>query len=192
MAVPSPDVMTVAPPAASAPDKLPPDCSVAFYGDSILAGVNLSGKLEVSPAETLRKMRPAYRVDDRAHGGDSATLQKGFFMNDTRTAKIIVIEYGVNDFNAGFPFYAPLADMVAYAKAEGRIPVLTGIMKGAIAPDGMEVPKRLAQDTATAYAGWDEVGGANLEDGHPTQERSDMLVAKLVTTLDKLLPECKP
>lgn len=178
-------------PAKEAP---PPICTVELNGDSILHGQALDAA--EAPAKILKALRPQYTVQDKTVGGQTAKQRAALFNNDYRTARVIVIQHGTNDLNRFVPedIEPALKSMGTYAKAEGRIVVLTGMSK-------LDLPKydeysalirKTAADIGAIYAGWDEVEGKSIGDGiHPDVAFNRALVEKLALALDRALPECR-
>lgn len=181
-----------APVAAATPAPAPAvDCTVALYGDSILAGANTSGALERRPADVLRAA--GFKVTDAAAAGASATGSIAAFENTHLTARFVVVEWFTNDVNNGLPVIPPLTRALQHVKASGRTPVMTGAYRYAGTDQQRAEVRALSTSTGTAYAGWDEVEGERISatDGHPSQAYSDALAGRLVDTLRALAPECK-
>lgn len=181
-----------APVAAAAPAPAPvADCAIYLAGDSILAGVNMSGTLERRPADVLRGA--GFKVTDAAVPGASATGSISAFENTQLTARFVVVEWFTNDVNNGLPVIPPLTRAVQHVKASARTPVMTGAYRYAGTDQQRAEVRALATSTGTAYAGWDEVEGERVSatDAHPAQSYSDALAGRLVDTLRALAPECK-
>src|SRR5690349_2138929 len=95
---------TEAPEPAQAPVAAKPaaDCSVDLYGDSIMAGWYLRDMGLETPGQMLKRMRPAYRVNERAVGGEQAVQRAPVF--DGGGSRFVVVEHGVNDAARGIDF----------------------------------------------------------------------------------------
>jgi len=188
-------------PATEPAPKPPAECSVTLYGDSIL----------VPAAAELAKLRPKYRIVDKAVAGTKLASLDRTFANDWRNTRIVIIENGSIDAWHGTPaslLASTLGAMADYLRAEGRVTVITGpshvaYFSGSLLPvfgDAgramfeLEV-KKLAADRGIAFADWGSVqfdGAADVPDGiHPRAAYSDRLVLRLAETLDRLAPECR-
>ncbi|MDM0074551.1 SGNH/GDSL hydrolase family protein [Variovorax sp. J2P1-59] len=188
------------------PDKTSADCSVVFYGDSILNGSYVKEELSMRharhPAAELKAQRPAWRIDDRTVPGQSlAKVAKGFH-GDPRDARVVVIESGIAEGWSGGTVLTHLPWMIEAVRFEGKIPVLTGYSRQTpnafMTPDKLagrdridDEAKRLARDMDVEFADFGSAGPAELiDDVHPTQEYSLRLTAKLIEALDRVAPEC--
>lgn len=190
----------VAAPAApiAAPAPAAPTCSIELYGDSILSGEHLGAsgleRLANPPAAELLRLFPAALITDHSKAGQTATDAAKTFPSETRTGHVVVINHGSNDLAQGRPLEQPLRAMVDYAKAEGRVVVLTGLNQQqnfAAWADYAEVHSKVAADTGAAYANWPSVSTTNLDGTHPDQASSNALVAQLARTITAAAPECK-
>jgi hypothetical protein len=175
-------------------------CSVELYGDSIMAG-NYTAE---TPALTLKRMRPELTVIDKALAGTRLMVLAMSFMNDPRSSRYIVIENGNIDSWGGTDpavFRATLASMVDYVRAEGRVPVLTGLSNLWPSPQVKAesiigravfdaVIRELAADKGVLFADWGAArfdGAADVPDGvHPVKPYSDRLVERLAA----VIPPC--
>jgi len=166
-------------------------CSVVLYGDSILAGANPLGILAETPAQTIKRLRPKYQIDNRAKSGQSAMQAARQFPNENRTARVVVLEHGTNDMILGLPVQQSLASMAEYAKAEGRTVVVTGISSQAHARLGEYQAAVKAIAAGYVYADWPAVPGKTVDGTHPDQQMSIALSERLVAALDVAAPDCK-
>lgn len=177
-------------------------CTVVVYGDSIMAGQGIEAYVE--------SRRPKWQVEDRAVGGTALLALSGVFHSQPRSARIVVLENGAIDAWMGVPVSTVLATysaMVDTIRAEGRVPIVTGyahqrlgaLDAGALARrdehDGALKTFMLERGVAFVDLGavaWspDE---ANLPDSmHPGPEYSARLADRLLSTLDRVAPECQP
>ncbi|VTU37137.1 SGNH/GDSL hydrolase family protein [Variovorax sp. PBL-E5] len=182
-------------PASSAPPPAPRDCSIELYGDSILHGMAVGlNRLQEPPAAALQRLRPAYTVIDHSVPGATATAIAAAFGNQQRTGRLIVLEPGVNDINAGLPVDAPYRNMIAITKGEGRIAIVTGLSRLENPPAAWagyaETIRAIAAEQSVAYANWPEVEGSTVDGTHPDQAFSTALVEQLALTLDRAAPDC--
>lgn len=170
-----------------------PICTVEFDGDSILWGEDVNfTRLASPPAVTLKRIRPAYTIDDRSQRGQTAQDASKAFNTQARTSRIVVIQYGVNDMNHGFPLEASLTSMVSHAKGEGRIVVMTGLSKtdNPALEQYRAVAKKVATEQGVTYADWPSVDGKTFDGIHPDQAFSTALTEKLAAALDVVAPTC--
>lgn len=175
-----------------------PDCSVTLYGDSILFGSTMQGRLAEPPAAAIKRLRPAYRVVDRSEPGDYVQRRLPTFLSDAIDTRIVVIEHGMNDAGNGFTYAEPLRSMLQRVKALNKTAIVTGLSRVAAG-----VPERAAyDDTARRVAGEENVTFADwsavrydaadmADDVHPAQAYSTRLTEQLVAALDKVAWECK-
>lgn len=177
-------------------------CSVDLNGDSILAGAySLSGQtvyLAERPAAILKRMRPAYTVVDRSVPGETAATRSVTFYNATRAGHFQVFEHGINDATGSTGYEPALRGMVEYVKAEGRVPLITGLSRTRIfitnAAAYNAIAAKVASDTITAFADWQTVAYDPLDmadDYHPGPKYAERLMARIVERLDVLAPECR-
>ena len=193
-------------------------CSVEVNGDSIIVGPTLSP----TPMQRLGMLRPGLEIIDKGISGLTLnSLYNGYgvpydgapaprlgtqlrFNQIQRTSRIVVVELGGNDAYSSLPavtFEQQLRAIVATIQGEGRVPVLTGIVKltaaGAFDQGTVDraaelnvVIHRVAVEMGVIHAGWDEVpfaGEVETIDGiHRTQAASDRLVEQLAKTLDQI------
>lgn len=194
--------MPIALPVAQAPAAPPPasvDCSVTLYGDSILYGYTNAGRLSEPPASGIKRLRPAYRVEDRTEPGDYVLRRLPTFLNQTIDTRFVVIEHGMNDAGNGFDYESPLRTMVQRVKALGAVPVITGLSNVRVPLEKREaynaIARRIADEEGAVFADWNAVAydSADMaDDVHPAQPYSTRLTEKLVAALDTKAPECRP
>lgn len=185
---------------AKAPEPVKPDCSVALWGDSIMAGVVPSGYLAETPAMGIKRLRPAYRVVDKSEPGTGAVGRLQMFESEPVTTRVVVIEWGINDAVTTTAEYyeGALREMVAYVKRAGSLPVITGLSypTGNFRPERDEfnaVALKVAADTGVDFGLWDHVAyadGDNADVIHPGQAYSTRLVEAITRALDRVSPEC--
>lgn len=204
---------------ASAPEA----CTVEINADSILSGEGLAER----PALTLARMRPEWKIDDRAVGGlFLAALWAGYaepyasappavfprgpqkpFNQVSRSSHVVVIEVGGNDALA-LPeladFERDLRAIVNTIQAEGRVPVLTGVVQ--IAPGGFfgpaehghslalnAVTRLVADHMGLVHAGFDvePFDAADTFDGiHRRPLAAARLLDRLAQAVEKAAPQC--
>lgn len=180
------------------PIKPPPVCSVTLYGDSILHGGTVGGRLFEPPAAALERLRPMYRVVDRSSNGDYVLLRLPSFLADQIDTRFVVIEHGINDGGNGFDYREPLRSMVQRVKALGKTPIVTGLSRVRGAPPFREtydaLARQVAQEEGAIFADWGAAPYSDADmadDVHPAQAYSTRLVDKLVRALDAAAPECQ-
>lgn len=180
------------------PIKPPPICSVTLYGDSILHGGTLAGRLAEPPAAAITRMRPMYRVVDRSSNGDYVLLRLPSFLADQIDTRFVVIEHGINDGGNGFDYREPLRSMVQRVKALKATPVVTGLshVRGAPAWRGTydALARQIAQEEGAIFADWGAVPYSDADmadDVHPGQAYSTRLAEQIVQALDAAAPECR-
>ena len=205
----------------------PAVCSVEINADSILSGEGLQER----PAATLQRMRPAWQIDDRAVGGlFMAALWAGYtepyrgapasvyprgpqrpFKDVARTSHVVVVEVGGNDALAlptPADFERDLRAIVTTIQAEGRVPVLTGIVQ--IEPDAGSlfgpaehahsvvlntITHRVADDLGVAHAGidLDPIRQEDTFDGiHRRPPAVATLLQRIAVAVEAAAPHCKP
>ena len=204
---------------ASAPES----CTVEINADSILSGVGLAER----PAATLQGMRPNWKIDDRAVGGlFLSSLWTGYdepykdapasvyprgpqkpFTQTDRSSHVVVIEVGGNDslaLPAPADFERDLRAIVGAVQAEGRVPVLTGIVQivggGLFGPAEHThslvlnaVTHRVADDLGLVHAGFDAgvFDAADTVDGiHRNPVAITQLLERLTTAVEHAAPRC--
>ncbi|PZQ77972.1 MAG: hypothetical protein DI563_02100 [Variovorax paradoxus] len=175
---------------ASAPESSSQSCSVVLYGDSIMAGQNPAGALAETPVQAIKRMRSGWSVEDRSRAGTSAAQLAALFPNDPRTARVVVLEHGINDLILGMSPVESIRSVVDFAKAEGRAVVVTGLSQQTrvdtprwlAAADGIA---QVAKAAAVTYADWPSVTGNTVDGTHPDQAFSNDLASQLVRALDK-------
>lgn len=201
----------------------PIPCTMSVEGDSIID----SPGIDVRPLQRLATLRTKWTIEDRGVGGlNMDNLMKGYerpypeaqisrlgpqlpFKDAKRTAHYIVIELGANDaLREGSPevYEGQLRQAVAIIKAEGREPVITGLVKIPAADtfqekhvlirDKMnEKAKTVSTELGITFADFDSVPFAGLTDTidtiHRTQEASDRVAQRLAETMDKIAPQCR-
>ncbi|KIQ33922.1 hypothetical protein RT97_08820 [Variovorax paradoxus] len=180
-----------------------PDCTVALWGDSILYGgfgASTTNRIDEPPAAALKRIRPAWTIADYSSPGDSAHKRLPSFVLQPMPARVVVLQYGINDAGNGYQYEPALRGMVDYVKAAGKTPIVTGLshVKADRMPqrDGYDATaRRVAQEEGVLFADW---GGVRfdpadmVDDVHPRQPYSTRLVERLVMALDQVAPECAP
>jgi lysophospholipase L1-like esterase len=192
--------------------------SVEVNGDSIVVGPTLSP----APLELLARLHPDWEIVNKAVLGLTLhSLVNGYstpydggavpesgpqspFAQVPRQSKVVVIAMGGNDAYSNYSletFENDLRNVVTTLKSEGRIVVLTGIVKLVVAGASNQatvdlalemntIIRRVATDMGAIHGGWDEVEFAGVSetiDGiHRTQEASNRLVLQLSKTLSAL------
>jgi lysophospholipase L1-like esterase len=178
-----------------------PDCTVALWGDSILHGgfgASLTNRIEEPPAAALKRIRPAWKIADYSTPGDSAHKRLPTFVLQPMPARVVVLQYGINDAGNGYRYEPALRGMVDYVQAAGKTSIVTGLsqVKADRLPlrDGYDAAaRRVAQEEGVLFADW---GAARfdtadmVDDIHPRQPYSTRLVERLVLALDQVAPEC--
>ncbi|AVS67842.1 hypothetical protein C8245_21155 [Paracidovorax avenae] len=192
--------------------------TIEIYGDSIVRGPGLSAPL---PA-TLRALRPMWAIDDRSASGlVLADLVAGYaepwpgappdayprgpqppFAAVHRAAHVVVLAAGLNDaleMRAPAQYEADLREAIRIVRAEGRVPVLAGIVdlpaadlftaeRVARRAELNAVTLALAAELGLQHAGWGEDyrGPADVIDNvHRTQAASERLAALLVAAIER-------
>ncbi|MBF9263403.1 SGNH/GDSL hydrolase family protein [Acidovorax cattleyae] len=196
----------------------PEPVSVDIFGDSIVRSPGLS----VSLVQALRAARPGWTVQDHSAAGlDLEALMDGYrepwpgapadafplgpqprFADVRRQGHVVVLGLGVNDaleMRTPEHFEADLRQAIQVIQAEGRVPVLTGLVDLPVADlfTAERVERRrqldavtlaLAAELGLQHAGWgqDYRGAADVLDNvHRTQEASDRLVVLLVAAIER-------
>jgi acyl-CoA thioesterase I len=202
--------------ASAAP--LPQPNSVTLDGDSILFSIFLQRSI----AARMRELRPGWQIEDRsAVGLKLQAMLAGYdapypgapleyfprgpqppYARVPRTSGVVVIEAGGNDALNPRPLADWEADMraaIEIVRAEGRTPVLTGIVDFEVGEgrpadfkaqrDAFnEATHRLAAEYGLQHAGWgeDHQGPQDTIDGlHRSQAASDRLAALLVAAIER-------
>ena len=189
-------------PVAAQQAPAPRDCSIRFEGDSILNGANgQSQRMSDPPAAILKRLRPAYTIDDRSTPGESAARRMPALINEQISSRFVVVQFGINDAGAGTAYEPAMRAILERVKALGRTPIVTGISR--TNPDAPPlanrdaydaIARRLATEYGVPFANWDAVDlpAALMVDGvHPNVEGTQRLVLALVAALDAVAPECK-
>jgi len=188
-----------APATPPAPAPAPDDCTLQLEGDSIASGgLSLFTTIPEVPAAGIKRMRPAYVVTDKSVIGNSAHARAPVFINESIAARIVVIEFGVNDAGNSYPYEAAMRLLLDRTKALGKIVVVTGLPPQRAplvnADDYNGIAKRLAGEYGATFADWRSVAidpADMADDVHPLQKGSTQLVEQLVRALDVAAPECK-
>lgn len=184
-------VATPVPATVATPDPVR-DCTVDLYGDSVLHGQNGAGLLAETPAQFIKRTRPAYTVKDWAVDGAGIYQQLPFMLPVTfGDARFAVLEWGIADSLAGYTDIAtPYRTVIANVQLAHKTPVVTGIVSSFNKPDIAAQPKAVAKDLSVYYAGWDAVAITTVDGLHPDQTSSNVLAGKIIEVLDLLAPEC--
>lgn len=174
----------------SGPETSSQACSVVLYGDSIMAGQNPAGALAETPVQAIKRMRSGWSIEDRSRSGTSAAQLAALFPNDPRTARVVVLEHGINDLILGMSPVESVRSVVDFAKAEGRAVVVTGLSQQTrIDPTRWQATAdgiaQVAKTAGVIYADWPSVTGNTVDGTHPDQAFSNDLVSQLVRALDK-------
>lgn len=197
--------------------KPPEPVSVTLDGDSIMVGVWLQRGI----AARMRELRPDWVIDDRGVVGLKLyDLLRGYqepspgapperyprgpqppYAQVARSTRFVVIEAGGNDtldpIDVG-AWEADLREALRIVQAEGRVPVLTGIVDfddDAGLPQGMKarrdacnaITHRVAQELGLQHAGWGEDYQGprdRIDPLHRSQEASDRLATLLVDAIE--------
>lgn len=192
------------PPVTVEAPKRAPECTVDFYGDSILAGTYLLDMGLETPAQMLHRMRPAWTVRDMAKGGEKAEDRAKVF--DGGASRASVIEHGANDGGAYFrgephgDYEQAMRSMIRQAKAAGRTVIVTGLSQHTYPLDWVNLYHELARRAAVAegvtFADWLTVphkgAGEMWDETHPGDVFTERLVVRIIEHLDRLAPECAP
>jgi len=177
------------------------NCTVALWGDSILYGgfgASLANRIKEPPAAALKRIRPAWTIADYSVPGDSAHKRLPTFVMQPMPARVVVLQYGINDAGNGYPYEPALRGMVDYTQAAGRTAIVTGLsqVKGGNAPprdNYNAIARRVASEESVMFADWGAVrfDPADMADDiHPLQPYSTRLVERLALALDAVAPEC--
>ncbi|NVM87606.1 hypothetical protein FHT32_001245 [Variovorax sp. SG517] len=199
---PAPAAAPMPAPAPAAPsyfESSRKDCSITFYGDSVFDGFNAISHLDEFPADTLRRMRPKYRVVSRTVSADSFQRRMPLFANQTVDTRFVSFELGLVDAINGYPLDQNARGIVQRGIALNATVVLTGIGRTEEhVPRADDYDARLQVIAKEERALFADIRAIQIHDGdtvdrvHPTQALSNLLIGKLVATLDSAAPECKP
>ncbi|MDA8522300.1 GDSL-type esterase/lipase family protein [Acidovorax sp. NCPPB 4044] len=199
----------------------PEPVSVDIFADSIAR----SPGLPVSLVQSLQAARPGWTVQDHsATGLDLDALVVGYrepwpgapadafplgpqprFADVRRQGRVVVLGLGVNDaleMRTPKRFEADLRQVIQVIQAEGRLPVLTGLVDLPVADlftlERIErrrqldaVTRAVAAELGLQHAGWgqDYRGPTDVRDNvHRTQEASDRLALLLVAAIERACP----
>lgn len=200
-------------------DDSPAPVSVEVYGDSILVGPTL----ERNVAAQMRALRPGWAVlDVSASGSGLQLVLHGYtepypgappdaypagpqppLAERAKVGRYQVIAVGGNDAlvgNSADGFEAGLREAVQIIRAEGRVPVFTGIVNAppgeAFTPAVLRrrdelnaITLRLAAELGISHAAWGEdyLGEQDViaDRIHRTQEASDRLAALLIEAIER-------
>lgn len=204
-------------------DQAPPAPSLEIYGDSIPFGPGI----ERNVAAQIRALRPEWTVMDYSAGGvDLRDVLHGYqepypgaspdvypqgpqpaFAVKAKASRYQVIALGGNDalgMQQPASFEAGLRELIGIARAEGRVPILTGIVN---APTGEfftqavlerrgelnAITLSLAAELGLQHAGWGEDYRGEVDVIHDrihrTQVASDRLAALLVAAVERAAQE---
>lgn len=180
------------------PEAVRTGCSVVLYGDSILhGGYGGSKRLDEPPAQTLRRIRPRYTVEDRTVNGETASDRSKSFGGEPRSARFVVLGHGINDVARNLELEPALRRMVTIARAEGRMVILTGLSRQPVAVPGRAqgdaTVRRISTELQVGFADWGSVPYERHEMAdvlHPGKLYSDRLVQRIAESLDQMAPEC--
>lgn len=186
------------PPAPAAPVAPTADCTLQLEGDSIAhGGLSLLTSIPEVPAAAIKRLRPAYVVTDKSVNGESAHRRAPIFINEPIAARIVVIEFGVNDAGNSYPYETAMRLLLDRTKALGKVVVITGLPPQRVplvnADAYNAIAKRLAREYGATFADWRSVVIDPVDmsdDVHPLQKGSTQLVEQLVRALDRAAPEC--
>lgn len=202
-ALPIIPVATPAAPVAPAAPAMPAraECTVQFEGDSILGGwYSGTQRHSPTPAADVVRMRPAWSITDLSASGMSAGRRAPVFINESVAARVVVIEYGMNDANESADYETPLRTILQRVKALGKTAIITGLSHTKaghpIPRDAYDaIARRVASEEGVIFADWDAVPATDddmADQLHPNQAYSTRLAEQLVRALDIAAPECKP
>ncbi|SFE09967.1 GDSL-type esterase/lipase family protein [Paracidovorax konjaci] len=192
--------------------------SVDLFGDSIMRGPGIATPLSAA----LRTLRPGWTVEDHsANGLVLADMIAGYaepwpgapadayplgpqppFADVRRSACVVVLAAGLNDaleMRTPEQFGTDLREAIRIVQAEGRTPVLTGLVDLPAADffTAERVQRRRELDAVTLaiagelnlqHAGWgqDYQGPQDVFDNvHRTQAASDRLAARLASAIER-------
>lgn len=177
------------------------DCSIRFEGDSILYGADGRGQRSSDPpAAILKRIRPAYSIDDQSTPGETATRRMPILVNLPISSRLVVVQFGMNDAGNATAYEPAMRAILERMKALGKQAIVTGISR--TSPDAAPlehreaydaIARRLAGEYGVPFADWGsvELPAALMLDGvHPGIEGTQRLVVKLAAALDAVAPEC--
>lgn len=159
------------------------DCSIGYWGDSI-------------SALTAPRINPEFTVTLHAVVGGTALAAQATLLQDPLAERFQVLEYGMNDADAGEALQAPIASMLARVTAVGATPVLTGLSHATAGNEALRLDFDLwLSQQGAAWADWPDVAYAGasdlLPDGiHPDDAYSQRLADALSAKLALLAPDC--
>lgn len=180
-----------------------PNCTVALWGDSILYGgfgASLANRIKEPPAAALKRIRPAWTIADYSSPGDSAHKRLPTFVLQPMPARVVVLQYGINDAGNSYRYEPALRGMVDYVQAAGKTSIITGLSqvkadRMPLREDYNATARRVAQEEGVLFADWGAVRfdpADMVDDIHPQQPYSTRLVERLALALDQVAPECAP
>ncbi len=174
--------------------------SVEIYGDSAMTAPGIT----TPPPAAIRILRPSWVVNNHALGGSTLRQTLLDFASQPRTGHFVVLEHGGNDaleLRTPAEFEAELREAIRVVRAEGRVPVLTGIVDLPGDPVFFTAPVRarmtelnavtlvVATELGLQHAGWREdyrgPGDVIFDQIHRTQEASDRLAALVVAAIER-------
>lgn len=178
----------------------PAQIVVEIYGDSIMSAPGIA----TPPPAAIRVLRPAWVVNNHALAGSTLQQTLQGFASQPRTGRYVVLEHGGNDaliLRTPAEFEADLREAIRIVRAEGRVPVLTGIVDLPGDPVFFTTPVRarmaelnavtlvVAAELGLQHAGWREdyrgPGDVISDQIHRTQEASDRLAALVVAAVER-------
>lgn len=196
-----------------------PAPSVEIYGDSIPVGPTLARNVSAQ----MRLLRPDWTVVDVSASGSGLQLVLNGYTEPypgapheaypagpqlplaqrVKTGRFQVIAVGGNDAlvgNSAAGYEAGLREAVRIIRADGRVPIITGIVNAppgevftpavlALRDEMNAITLRLAKELGVVHAGWGEdyrgEGDVIADRIHRTQEASDRLAALLVAAIER-------
>ena len=178
----------------------PAQIGVDIYGDSIMTAPGIA----TPPPAAVRLLRPGWVINNHALAGSTLQQTLQGFAGQPRTGRYVVFEHGGNDaleLRTPAEFEADLREAIRVVRAEGRVPVLTGIVDlpgdpvyfmGPVRIRMAElnaVTLRVAAGLGLQHAGWREdyrgPGDVIADQIHRTQEASDRLAALVVAAIER-------
>lgn len=174
--------------------------SIEIYGDSAMSAPGIA----TPPPAAIRVLRPSWVVNNHALGGSTLRQTLQGFAGLPRTGRYVILEHGGNDaleLRSPAEFEADLREVIRIVRAEGRVPVLTGIVDLPGDPAFFTAPVRVrmgelnavtlvvAAELGLQHAGWreDYRGPVDVifDQIHRTQEASDRLAALVVAAIER-------